>query len=449
MLLILLYSANAIAQTNTNFGNLTVGSVNNVSIAYVDGLHYKTIQAAVNALPTINNKPAGVVWVTVPTAMTSGQEVTIGPFTQLHFGANGSVFYTGNGIAFSCSDAPTTYQGDGGIFDLNLTGTSSGAIGINVNECTWFHLEHIHITGFTKGKGILFQNTQKWTEQSTWFDVQSSHNLVDYDFEDNCSGHTGCPSFGYTRMYHVVANPTASDDGFQFENDSDLAHSDFEINCFLDQNSTCLHLKNTSSVGTMRMWIRGEFTTPCGGCTTASGILTDAGTFFQPFGLMEHWHQGSGRITDFFAVNTRSSYIFNIPGSAYLQDNSRGLIIGAFGNSFYGLFDVHNVTGNRTYTAPDISGTNEVIFASGITEMPARPLAPNTCSSAITVATTGVTTSMQIHWNLASTPVGVAGYGSSPVTINAWLTSGKVNFIQCATTAVTPGTMSLHWEVTN
>jgi len=54
---------------------------------------------------------------------------------------------------------------------------------------------------------------------------------------------------------------------------------------------------------------------------------------------------------------------------------------------------------------------------------------------------------MRIHWNLHSTPVAVNGYGNSPVTINAWLTTGNVNFIQCATTAVTPGAMSVDWVV--
>jgi len=60
-----------------------------------------------------------------------------------------------------------------------------------------------------------------------------------------------------------------------------------------------------------------------------------------------------------------------------------------------------------------------------------------------------VTASMHITWNLASSPVGVVGYGNNPLTINAWLTRGNVNFIQCATTAVTPGSMSLNWVVTN
>jgi hypothetical protein len=86
-------------------------------------------------------------------------------------------------------------------------------------------------------------------------------------------------------------------------------------------------------------------------------------------------------------------------------------------------------------------------FASGTTAMPTGALGANTCSSAVTVATAGVTTAMRIHWNLHSTPVAVNGYGNSPVTINAWLTTGNVNFIQCATTAVTPGAMSVDWVV--
>jgi hypothetical protein len=63
-------------------------------------------------------------------------------------------------------------------------------------------------------------------------------------------------------------------------------------------------------------------------------------------------------------------------------------------------------------------------FASGTTTMPPSALSANTCSSTVTVATSGVKTSMHINWNLASSPVGVNGYGNSPVTIYAWLTNG-------------------------
>jgi hypothetical protein len=100
-----------------------------------------------------------------------------------------------------------------------------------------------------------------------------------------------------------------------------------------------------------------------------------------------------------------------------------------------------------TYAKADGTGCGPV--AAGNTAMPTGALSANSCSSAITVAASGVTASMHITWNLASSPVGVVGYGNNPLTINAWLTRGNVNFIQCATTAVTPGSMSLNWVVTN
>jgi hypothetical protein len=105
------------------------------------------------------------------------------------------------------------------------------------------------------------------------------------------------------------------------------------------------------------------------------------------------------------------------------------------------------VAGNFQTGGGYSSGAASSFFAQGSTAMPTGALGANACSSAITVATTGVTTSMRVQWNLHTTPVGVNGYGNSPVTIFAWLTSGNVNFIQCATTAVTPGAMSVDWTV--
>ena len=100
-----------------------------------------------------------------------------------------------------------------------------------------------------------------------------------------------------------------------------------------------------------------------------------------------------------------------------------------------------------TYAKADGSGCGPV--AAGVAAMPTGALSANGCSSVFTAAASGVTSSMHLTWNLASSPVGVAGYGRSPLTINGWLTNGHVNFVQCATSAVTPEPMSLNWVVTN
>jgi hypothetical protein len=420
--------------------SLPAPNMNNV--LYVDGLKYSTIQAAVNALPKIGGKPVGIVWVTSPMTIASGSEVTIGPHTQLHFAANATVTYTGVGSAFLCNDAPTTYAGNGGIYDLQMNVTAPGGIGINIEECTWFHLEHISVDAVPRSTAILYQNTQKWTEQNVWYDVRVSGGGKQIDFQDNCARHSGCNSFGYMQIYKVSVQPLAGNDGFLMENDSSLNHSDISISCHAGNAANCIHLGNSSQISATRLYARGELAE---GAKFATGLLSDAGTVYQPIGEQEEW---DGPMTDALH-GTVNRYVYNNPDVTALIASATGLAAQARGNTFSGTFDVHNITGFRTWTAPDLSGTNQIVFASGHAAMPTKTLKANACSDAVTVDVPGVTPAMQIRWNLHSTPVGVNGYGNSPVIIHAWPAPGKVNFIQCAIAAVSPGTMSLDWEATN
>jgi len=280
---------------------ISASGLNN--IVFVDGVMYTTIQAAVNALPSCTQDSVmfshcGSVWVPNSTTIASGQEVSVGPWVQIHFLPQVLITYTGSGTAFTCADAPTSYSGGGGIYDLHLVGTSSGAAGILNNECTWFHLEHVEVQGFTAGAGILYETTQRWTEETTWIDVRASNNAKNVDFQDNCAGHAGCGSFAYSHIYHAVSTPNSSTDGYVLENDSILT-GDVDLNCFLLQSAACLHLKNTSVLYSARGFISSELT---GGATSANGIKTDSGTQFYP-NLFGESYVGAA-ITDSFASGT-------------------------------------------------------------------------------------------------------------------------------------------------
>lgn len=329
---------------------ITVYNVNNV--LYVDGTHFTTIQDAVSALPTISSKPAGIVWVTNPITIASGQEVTIGPYTQLRFSPGATVTYTGSGVAFTCSDAPTSYNGDGGVYDLNLFGNPAAVAGIVNNECAWFNIEHTSVQNFTGGVGILYENTQKWTEQSTWIDVHAQNDGKSFDFQDNCPGHTGCPSFAYSRFYHVVATPMPNSDGFVLENDSFINNGDIELSCFLNNGSVCLHIMNSGAIDPARVWIRGELLS---GSSTATGVRTEVGTLWQPVGLMERWVRGAGLIADSIS-GTENLYAWKTDGSSFEEAYPQGPAWGANGNSFVDTLDVSHITGYRTLIAPDQSG---------------------------------------------------------------------------------------------
>lgn len=396
-------------------GQISVYNLNN--ILYVDGTHFTTIQDAVNALPTISSKPAGIVWVTNPITIASGQEVTIGPYTQLRFSPGAAVTYTGSGVAFTCSDAPTSYSGDGGIYDLNLFGNPAAAAGIANNECAWFHIEHTNVQNFTKGVGILYENTEKWTEQTTWIDVHGQNNGKSFDFQDDCPNHTGCPSFAYSRFYHVVATPMPNSDGFVLENDSFINNGDLELSCFLNNGSVCLHIMNSGAVDPARVWIRGEL---LGGSSTATGVKTDVGTLWQPVGLMERWVQGVGVIADSIA-GTENLYAWKTDGSSFEEAYPQGPAWGANGNSYVDTLDVSHITGYRMVIAPDQSG--ELALSSPSFE-PNSPVVCTDGNSLLTTTGCG-----------ASGATGATGSNAAILTGGSCLTAPHA-FASCTSTVI-------------
>jgi hypothetical protein len=130
-------------------------------------------------------------------------------------------------------------------------------------------------------------------------------------------------------------------------------------------------------------------------------------------------------------------------------------IINSQGGGSTGGFNFYN-TSSTTIGAPVFTVTStgglatssqSKFIAHGTTAMPTGSLTAGSCATATTVATAGVSNSMRLVWNLHTSPSGVAGYGRNPVVISAWLTSGNVNFMQCATAAVTPGDMAIDWTV--
>ena len=323
-----------------------------------DGLSWGTskakIKTAVAALPTISSKPSGIVYIGQGVNINSGDEVTIGPWTKLVFTPSTYVTYNGTGTAISCIDAPTTYFGDGGIYDLNLNVTNNAGSGILNNECTWWKMSQVWIQGpgaSSTGIPILFSNTQKWTEQSN-LDLVHVQNFVNgITFQDNCASHTGCTSFSYSRWREVVVSPVGSSNyGFQLQNDAAFNGSDLEIQCFGGLTAvTCLSLTGTSNIQFSRLKVGGETSGPA-----STGISTTASTVFSPITLWEHWNAGTW--TDSFS-GTQIGYVYNVPGLAFLQATANGLAIGANGNSFSGALNTNGVTGFRNYALPDASGT--------------------------------------------------------------------------------------------
>ena len=216
----------------------------------------------------------------------------------------------------------------------------------------------------------------------------------------------------------------------------------------------------------------------CSSCTVniVGGFFYEHGpssrTEFIVEGSSKENNSNSVSITGTVFTPQESTPVVRATGSAnccqrvYVKDYQPGTSVsGPFAGTwlgttfeYAGIYETSGIISTRaglkisgcptgTYVKADGKGCGPI--ATGSTAMPTGALGASACSSAVIVPTPDVTSSMHITWNLATSPVGVAGYGSNPVTVGAWLTDGSVHFIQCATTAITPGSMSLNWVVTN
>jgi hypothetical protein len=93
------------------------------------------------------------------------------------------------------------------------------------------------------------------------------------------------------------------------------------------------------------------------------------------------------------------------------------------------------------------AGTITQTIASGTAAMTTAGITTGACGSTVTVAATGVATTdvISISHNAAVT----IGNGGG-LTLNAWPTSGNVNFNYCNSSAgtITPTAMTINWNVT-
>ena len=311
------------------------------------------INAAVADLPTVSGKAFGIVSVPTGSYSYSLPIVMNSPFVQLQFN-NAYLTYTGPATtpAISCSDAPTSYGGTGGIYNLMLSSSRNGVVGIQNTECTWFQIHDVDIelTG-TDTVGIRFQNTRKWTEQSNLDNVHVYANTP-FDWQDNCAKHAGCSSFAYERFRQVVASPHAGGTGYSLENDSNLGGGDLDLQCFGNELGpiTCLRMSGTSMADGVRIKIGGEG--PQG--PSNIGISTIVGTQFSPNSLTVRWNEGTWHDS---ILGTYIPYISNIVGTGPIYANRNGLRVGNASTGFDATLDSTLLTAFRTFKFPDATGT--------------------------------------------------------------------------------------------
>jgi hypothetical protein len=158
--------------------------------------------------------------------------------------------------------------------------------------------------------------------------------------------------------------------------------------------------------------------------------------------------------TQFIALETVAAVVAAAAGSAELYGPTTAGFSQTFSGASANVIACTAITpgvGTPQCRMGAAAGTSLVPVgqAAGTTALPTGALTANTCAAATSAAASGATTAMHIDWHLASTPVGVTGYGTGQIQIYAWLTSGNVNFLQCSSASLTPGSMSVQWEVLN
>lgn len=408
--------------------------------------------------------------------------------------------YTGSGDSIFIQNGTIALSGIV-VQDLQIIGTNSGRSGIHFADIQNVKTWRVMVSGFTAGTAFWLDNqspptgTVTWDERNSFIEDTSFHNQKGWRFTVN----GGTASFARTNLLSCHINLNASQTGISLESGV-LYNSIIQLDGNADQagatviseaasvssqeNDWSIRMESLGA-GTFISMGAGSFFSGRGRLTGASTNLVNSinatarlyivGSPDQTQGEVASGAIGPSLIPNVTATgNFYNGYGFNLRWDADSGNwlaNSDGSHNGASGifqlgdaNTSIGFFTVPDtVSANNQSVSPatlltdkaaqidNVNGLStfeaSAFFAHGTTAMPTGALAANTCSAAVTVATTNVTTSMHITWNLASTPVGVNGYGNSPVTIFAWLTAGNVNFIQCATTAVTPGAMSLSWTV--
>lgn len=383
--------------------NISTYDLNN--IIYLDGFVYPCSDVGLNSAISALGSSSGTINAQGCASITfSSVTVDVGPYVKILFNPHGTESQTWTGPALRCSDVPTTYGGDGGFFDLNLSSATNSATAIDVRECTFFQIwnDKISMTG-TGAVGILFETQQKWTEQTDLNNV-NIFAPVAIDLQDNCTGHSGCPSFAYGTWRHVFLEPASSGIGVKWENDTVPNHSDLDITCIPAQGAICYDVVGVAQQGAFRLYLRGEL---AGGATSATGISIASGSAFIPIALKEEWNSG---ITDSIS-GTIDQYVMNLPGYGFWQAFSQGPAFSANGNSFSDTIDVSHITTYRTLTAPDGSGTLPLSF--NVTLGSTSP----GCATGAGVGDTCTTSNLSLPFTQPDTSYRIACTGKAPTGV--------------------------------
>lgn len=444
---------------------------------------FTNIQAAINATAC----PAAGCTIFVPQGSTYGSTaISISKPIHLIFD-QGTYTYSGTGAAITCTSAGGVVIEGAGHDDPGSSGTKilitgTAVSGISATSCGTITLRDFNIVGpgSGTGKGIVLASTRSKTENVSILSFGGDGLTIDgsvvnanvCEIDHVHSASNGGSGFVLPNSNGQVCALIGADaqanggDGFKISNSG---------NVFVGTNSNA----NASGIGyhflSGATYNSGSIFSDAPNAPEATGFQFDSGAVSNCFFIIG----GSGNAPVVFASGANNNCITSPKptvtdsgtGNRYQSDfniwntfdaltmrvGNPGATLGQFSlaNTTSGVTNIVPSSGalnaiNLTTPNPTVNATFLASLGSGTTALNVGALGGAGCESGITVSVTGVTTTSHIDWHLASDPLLVAGYGAAPVAavkIDVWPTANAVNIRQCSAVAVTPGAMSILWEV--
>lgn len=434
----------------------------------IDASTYSSVPAAYAALPSCvagGNTYAHCGTLLLPPAtyptLTSTWSIT-GPVHVVGSQEENTVLpcnVSGPCILINMSPFSTVHGPQLEDFQIKNVGTSSSAIGIEGGGVIEPVFRNLHIVGFTyAGQGDMLWNnpasgtfSERVILDHVHLDLAAAFNLK---FTDTLAT-TSTNDFMYWRVENVEMNVMGGANGLDLENDAYVVGGYW--NGLVNTNLT-------AAVATNVFYING---TAQFGSNVGATLFNDLFFSIDPSGASYPvivWNVASGALvaaTGMVSIAGNYAGIFsNAISGTFLtvlpslfsansaQQSSYALLPGSNvsgGNAY--IYVVTNPTAARTLTISDPGANAAVPFnlSYGTVSMPTTAIAAGACGSTVTVAAAPVSTSNRIEWAYAAAP----GVTDGLLHINAWVTSGNVNFNQCnpTTGSLTPTAISVNWEV--
>ena len=193
-----------------------------------------------------------------------------------------------------------------------------------------------------------------------------------------------------------------------------------------------------------------KFTIADGGTYSVIGTLTSNPFYFWTGGTIKGSLDTAGRL-NLGEIDNSLGYKFEVIGDAYASGTLRsGAATGT------PPLAVNSTTAVTNLNADMVDGKHAAAFAlkvaSGTAALATSSIAANSCAAAVTVSASGVVSSDVIQWTPNADITAVTGYTpGGTLKIYSYPTADTVNFKVCnadPSNAVTPGAVTLNWEVT-